>query len=199
MFFSCTYYQQQNRFVCMYICLSAALKVTLPILLSKHMTSEVDANGIAVEVEPSSQYHITCCYHVTDSSRGAVWQMVPDMEVPMKQKRGTELLNAEKNCTHRHSAMLAECLWRSNSECEHSEASLLPDFLWVRQAGSCSSLEKYIANVVNNVEHEFFCSWEFALSNSVITLFVFVVVSMEINRRHYFWSDLHNICTELMY
>ena len=35
-----------------------------------------------------------------------------------------------------------------------------------------------------------FCSWEFALSNSVIVLFTSVIVSMEINRRHCFWSDL---------
>ena len=35
-----------------------------------------------------------------------------------------------------------------------------------------------------------FCSWESALSNSVIVLFVSVVVSVEICRRHYFWSNL---------
>ena len=33
-------------------------------------------------------------------------------------------------------------------------------------------------------------SQEFALSNTVIVLFVSVAVSMEIDRRHYFWSDL---------
>ena len=37
-----------------------------------------------------------------------------------------------------------------------------------------------------------FCSWEFALSNiGVIVLFASVVVSMEINSRHYFQS---NVC-----
>jgi len=36
-----------------------------------------------------------------------------------------------------------------------------------------------------------FCRWEFALSNSVIVLFVAVVVSMEVNERHYIWSELH--------
>ena len=35
------------------------------------------------------------------------------------------------------------------------------------------------------------CGWEFALLNSVFVLFVCVVVSTEINRWHYFWSDLH--------
>ena len=38
-----------------------------------------------------------------------------------------------------------------------------------------------------------FCSWEFALPNSVTVLIESVVVSMEINRRHYFQSDLQ-IC-----
>ena len=33
-----------------------------------------------------------------------------------------------------------------------------------------------------------FCSKEFALSNSVIVLFLSIVVSMEMNRRHYFRS-----------
>ena len=42
-----------------------------------------------------------------------------------------------------------------------------------------------------------FCSQEFALPNSIAVLFVSVVVSMEINRRHSFWSKLR-ICTVLM-
>jgi len=36
-----------------------------------------------------------------------------------------------------------------------------------------------------------FCSWEFALSKSVIVLFVAIVVSMEINWKHYFQSSLY--------
>jgi len=35
--------------------------------------SEVDAGGIAVEVEPFHQYFVTFCCCVTDGSRGAVW------------------------------------------------------------------------------------------------------------------------------
>jgi len=35
-----------------------------------------------------------------------------------------------------------------------------------------------------------FCSWEVALSNSALVLFVAIVVSMETNRKHYFRSDL---------
>ena len=33
------------------------------------------------------------------------------------------------------------------------------------------------------------CSWEFALSNSVIVSSVSVLIAMEINRRQYFWSN----------
>ena len=36
----------------------------------------------------------------------------------------------------------------------------------------------------------FFCRWKFALSHSVIMLFVFVGFSVEIKRRHYFWDNL---------
>ena len=35
-------------------------------------TAEADASGMAVEVEPSHQYSVTCCCHITDDSKGAV-------------------------------------------------------------------------------------------------------------------------------
>jgi len=38
-----------------------------------------------------------------------------------------------------------------------------------------------------------FCSCEFALQNSVILLFVSIVVSVETKRRHYFRSDIYMI------
>ena len=69
-------------------------------------------------------------------------------------------------------------------------------FLCVWYAGSCSSLVKM---------HSYWgwlCwkivayGWVFALSNSFIVLMESVVVSMETNKRHYFWSDL---CTLLNY
>jgi len=34
--------------------------------------SEADVGGIAVEVDPSHQYSVKSCCHVTDGSRGAV-------------------------------------------------------------------------------------------------------------------------------
>ena len=51
---------------------NAALKVTPPILLCWPVTAEADGGGMAVEVEFSHQYSITCCCCVTDGSRGAL-------------------------------------------------------------------------------------------------------------------------------
>jgi len=45
------------------------------------------------------------------------------------------------------------------------------------------------ASATDCIEKIGFCSWEFALSYSVIKLFV--VVFMKTNRRHYFQSSLH--------
>lgn len=46
----------------------------LPILTCLPTTLEVDVAGMAVDVELSHQYHITFHCHVTDGSKGAVWQ-----------------------------------------------------------------------------------------------------------------------------
>ena len=54
-----------------FLCMRATLKIMPPVLLSWPMTSESDAGGMAVEVEPFHQYSIIFCCHVTDGSRGA--------------------------------------------------------------------------------------------------------------------------------
>ena len=64
-------------------------------------------------------------------------------------------------------------------------------FLWVWHAGSCSSLVKMYSSWWWLCWKIMFCSWECALSNSVILHFISVVVSVEINRRHYFQSNIH--------
>ena len=54
-------------------CARAAPKVMPPTLLYGPTVSEVDNSGMAVEVEPSRQYPIICCYHMTDGSwRGSL-------------------------------------------------------------------------------------------------------------------------------
>jgi len=54
--------------------MTATPKVMPPVLLSWTTVSEADVSGMAVEVVPSCQYSYTFCCHVTDDSRGAVWQ-----------------------------------------------------------------------------------------------------------------------------
>ena len=142
------------------------------------------------------------------AAEGQAVRMASDMEVPMKQRCVTEFLHVEKNCTHWHSFTLAEQLWRPNSGCEHSEVvggafsssnnSMIDKtcsrqpcrFLWAQHAGSYSLLAKMHSEqrwlLKNNIY-----SWEFSLSNCVLMLFVSAVVSNEINRRHYFQSDLY--------
>ena len=49
---------------------------------------------------------------------------------------------------------------------------------------------KCIANECDYIKKIVFYIWEFVLSNSVVVLFISVVVSVEINRRHYIQADL---------
>ena len=138
-----------------------ALKVMPPSLLCWPSTSDVDVGGIAVEVEPSHQYSITCCCHMTDG----------------------------------HSWMLVACLWRPNSGCEHRMTVSSTFQLWqqwVTSAGMLALVHCWwtcIANGGDCVEKQCFVAENFLYS--VFVLFVSVVVSIEINRRHCFWSDLH--------
>ena len=68
-------------------------------------------------------------------------------------------------------------------------------FWWLWYAGSPSLLVKMHNKWWWLHWRIVFCSWEFALSDSVIVLFVPVVISMGINRRYYFQSDLCTFCS----
>ena len=56
----------------MWIYTRAALKVMPPTVLLWPTTSEADAGGMAVDVEPSHHYSVTFCCCVADGSREAV-------------------------------------------------------------------------------------------------------------------------------
>ena len=73
----------------------ASAKVMPPILSCSATTSEADAGGMVVETERPHRYPVTFYCHVTDGSKGAVWKMVSDMEVPVMQRCGTEFLHME--------------------------------------------------------------------------------------------------------
>jgi len=88
-----------------------------PILLCWLTTSELYVGVMAAEVKPSSRYSITFCCHVTDGSKGAVWQ-----NGVWHGSKHEEKVWHWKNGTHWHTSAFAEHLWRQNSRCEHSEA-----------------------------------------------------------------------------
>ena len=101
--------------------MSASLKVMPPIWLFWSVISEVGAGGMTAEAEPSHQCSLTFCCPTTYGRRGAIWQngVWHKSVYEAKVCRGIPLWR--KNWTHWHSLILAECLWRPKSRCEHSE------------------------------------------------------------------------------
>ena len=67
----------------------ASPQVMPHILLCWPTRSEKDVGGVTVGVEPSHQYPVMICCHVTDGSR----EVVSDMEVCLKQR-----FNNRKQC-----------------------------------------------------------------------------------------------------
>ena len=106
-----------------------------------------------------------------------------------------------------HLLTFAKCWWRPNSGYEHSEGWVACfsgsdsmskcRFWWAKHVGSCSSLARMHSWWWWLCWKTAFCGWEFAISNSGIELFVSVVVSMEINSRHYFW-DVLRVCLSVI-
>jgi len=186
----------------------AALKVMPCILWCWPTTSEADVGDTAVEAEPAHQYSITFCYSVTDGSRGAVWQngvwhgsMYEATVCHWILPRGKKMV-----CIDVHWCLLdiygdqvdvstvrgwVVHFSRGDSRVKDKPCSRWPcRFSQAWYAGSCSSLVKMRSSRWWLCWKVMFCSWEFALSNSIIVIFVSVTVYMEINRRHYFWSNL---------
>ena len=117
---------------------------------------------MAVEAEPSQQYSVVFCCHVTDGSRGAVWQNGIWYGSAYEADVCHWISPCGRNGTHWHSLTLAECFWRSNSGYECSEmvggvfqqwqqwqwvTPMGANFLWAWCAGSCSLLPKMVVVV----------------------------------------------------
>jgi len=138
---------------------------------------------------------------MTDGSRGAVWQHGIWLG-SMKQKCGTEFLQIEKIApTDVHWHLL-------NIDVDQTvDVSIARQWVVCFWSVDTDSGPPLLVQTFTSMAHRLlftgqihssgwwlhwemaFCSWEFALSTSVIVLFVSVVVSMEINRRNYFQSD----------
>ena len=93
-------------------CTKAAPKVMPPVLLCWFTTSGVDAGSMAVGVEPSHQYAITCCWCVTDGSRGAVWPNGVQYGSVAEAKVCHWVPPCGKCSSHWCLLTLAKCLWR---------------------------------------------------------------------------------------
>ena len=96
-------------------------------LLSKYIWATVShdaicyGGGMAVGAEPSHQYSVTFCCHVTDGRSGAVWPNYVWHGSVSEAKMWGWIPACRKNCSHWRSWMLAEHFWRPNSGSEHSE------------------------------------------------------------------------------
>ena len=179
----------------------------LPNLLCWPMMPEA-GDGMAIEVEPFHQYFITFCCHMTDGSRGVVWQndiwcgsmdeaKVRNWIPPCRKITSTDIhwqfLNVSGDQAVDVSTVRQWVMGYSgsNSNMNDKPQSSLPcGFVGAWYSVCFSSLAKMHSWEWWLFWQILFCTWEFALSNSVIVLFVDVVVSMEINRRHFFWRDL---------
>ena len=73
---------------------------------------QVGVGGMAVGAEPSHQYSITCCCHVADGSRGALWHDGVWHGSACGAKVCHWIPSCGKSGTHWHSWMLTECLRR---------------------------------------------------------------------------------------
>ena len=73
-----------------------APKVMPSILLCYPTMPKVNIGGMVAEAEPFLQYPIAFCCHVTDCSRGAVWQNGVWHGSACKQRCVTKFLHAEK-------------------------------------------------------------------------------------------------------
>jgi len=113
---------QTAKVIVSYKCTRAAVKVMPPILLCWPMKATVNGGNMAVDVEPSCQYSITCWCCAIDGSRGAIWQN----GIWHASVYGAKVRHwnppCGKNGTHWHSLTLAEHLWRLNSGWVHCEA-----------------------------------------------------------------------------
>lgn len=137
------------------VCMRAALTAVPAVLLRLPTVSEADVSAMAVEVEVSHQYFITCLCHGTGGSKGAVWQ----------NGIWHESAHEAKVCHLFHSLWknkmapidIHRLLWNAygNSGCEHCEAaggvSAVVTATWghlhrcrfwrVQHAGSCITYE----------------------------------------------------------
>ena len=142
--------------------------------------SEVDVGSRTAGVEPFTNILLHFVAVWQTAAEGQSDTMASDMEVHMKQKFVT-IIPPRGDQTVDMSTV------RPWVVCFRSGDNRLPLLVQFFLSMAC----RLLLTTGENAQLMFVtmvCIWEFSLSNSVIVLFVSVVLSMEINKRHYFWS-----------
>ena len=166
-----------------------------PILLCWLTTSEVAVGDMEVEGGPPCQYSIIFCCVWQMAAEAQSDKMTSNVEVHMKQRRVTESPPAEK-C---HPRTFVDTCWTLMETQQWMWAQWGGAFQqwWQWQWVTSTGVDFYKSGMQGlvhcwwkciacggNCWKIVFCSWEFALSNSGFGLFISVVISMEIHRRH---------------
>ena len=178
-----------------------------PVLLCWPTKSEVDVGGMAVEDEPSHQYP-TPWLCDRRQQRGSLTQWC--LTWKCMWSKGVSLNPSMQKKWHPMTLIDACWMFMETKQWMWAQWDVCGVFQqwwwwqWVTSTGadfykhSMQALVhcwwECIANggyYVKNSCFLFFFSWEFALSNTIIVLFVSIVVSMEIKRRHYFQRNLY--------
>ena len=155
-----------------------APKVMPLILLSWPMTSEVDVVGIAVDSDPSHQYSITFCCHVTDGNREAAWQNSIWHGSVYEAKVYHWIPPCRKNRTHICWTFMDTKQWMwaqwSGRCCVSAVATAT---LWMAIQTFTSWLliitgGNILLMVVTMLKKKVFCSWELALSVLLCSLYL---------------------------
>ena len=103
---------------------------------------EADGGGMVVEVEPSHQYPITCCCHVTNGNTGAVWHR----GIWNRSVDETKMCHCIPPCGKKlHPLPFIDVCWKfmeTNSKCEYSEVvagafQQWQQWHWLTCAGAC--------------------------------------------------------------
>ena len=141
------------------------------------------------------------------ATEGQFDRMTSDMGVQMKQRCITEFLHLEKG-PHWHLmnvsgdqtvgvSSVRQWVVRSALVTATVVTSTSGDFDKCSMQARVPHWWKWMTNG-DDCWKILFCGWELLLSNTVILLLVSVVVSVEIMRRHYFWSDLPQVLSFLI-
>jgi len=159
--------------------------------------------GTAVDVELAHQYSLTCCCCATDGRREVVWQKW-QLTWECRWSQGVSLNPFMKKKWHLLTFTNARWVFMETKQWIWAQRGGGGAFhQWRQQQWGTPTGAGCYEHGIQALVHcwgkcaanggdcwkRVLCSWEYALSNSVMVLFVSIVVSMEINTWHYFWSN----------